>query len=783
MRPKRREDFTIAIICTLPLEGEAVEALFDETYDRSCKLYGKQQGDTNSYINGRLGRHNVVLCCLPKMGNGSAASVASSLQTSYTGIQLALVVGICGGAPRPGKDQELFLGDVVISDSAIEYDFGRQYPSGFQRKTGVKDTLGRPNREIRTLLNAMTARRSRGELEFEIMHHLGALQQVDYRWRHPGIDDSLFDSHYSHIHHDPSVGCLCLDSDSVDGICDEALEEDCSDIECDKSRIIRGRKSTEMRQVSIHIGTVGSADTTMKSGQYRDRLNMEEGFIGFETAGAGVWDTFPCIIIKGVSDYADGHRSKPWEVYAAATGASAAKALLDYWRPRGPEDISVTGHFVVPFARNQHFVGRQDELDRLEELTSTPENSGRLAITGLGGVGKTQIALELAYRMHANDPECSIFWISCTSHEAIQKACMTIARLIGIQDANPTSEEQQVKHYFSQTNDKWLLILDGTDDMEMCLDDSSTASPLRNLLPSNPHGRIIFTNRNRKLAVKLASHDVIHVRELDEMAGVELLQKSLIQQNPIQDRAVAAYLVNQLAFLPLAITQAAAYINENGIEVYDYLLLLGEPEEDVVELLSEDFQADGRYEDSVNPIALTWLGSFRQIEKVDPLAAEYLSLLACLDQRSIPELFFPRPASRKKMVDALGLLSAYSFVAIRPGTRFITLHRLVHLAVRHWLKSEGRLSLYIHKAAERLNEVLSNDRVNERYRKQCVPHAESLLRDIYLTAVQTQWTIQIRSDGDESVAEGERLLVQAKTSSQICPDEPEAVTYDGTALA
>ncbi|GKZ33928.1 hypothetical protein AbraIFM66950_004018 [Aspergillus brasiliensis] len=723
MRPKRREDFTIAIICSLSLEGEAVEALFDETYDRSCKLYGKQQGDTNSYINGRLGRHKVVLCCLPRMGNGSAASVASSLQTSYTGIQLALVVGICGGAPRPGKDQELFLGDVVISDSAIEYDFGRQYPSGFQRKTGVKDTLGRPNREIRTLLNALTARCSRDELEIEIMHHLGALQQVDDRWRHPGIDDSLFDSHYSHIHHDSSVGCLCLDSYLVDGICDEALEEDCFDIECDKSRIIRSRKSTKMRQVSIHIGTVGSAETSMKSGQYRDSLNKEE-------------------------------------------------------------DISVTRPFVVPFARNQHFVGRQDELDRLEELTSTPENSERLAIAGLGGVGKTQIALELAYRMHDNDPECSIFWIPCTSHEAIQEACMAIARTTGIQDANSADVGQQVKSFLSQTNDKYLLIFDGADDMEMWMNDSATASPLMNLLPSNPHGRIIFTTRNRKLAVKLASRDVIHVRELDEGASVEFLQNALIQHDPIEDRASAAYLVSQLAFLPLAITQAAAYMNENGIEVFDYLMLLGEAEVDVVELLSEDFQADGRYEDSVNPIALTWLGSFRQIEKIDPLAAEYLSLLACLDQCNISESFLPRPASRKKMVDALGLLSAYSFIAIRPGTRSLTLHRLVHLAVRHWLRSEGRLSLYIHKAAERLTEVLSNDYINERHRRQCVPHAKFLLRDIYLTAVRAQCNIWIRSGGDESEAEKERLLVQeVKTLSQILPDMPGAMTYtDDTPL-
>jgi nucleoside phosphorylase len=92
---------------------------------------------------------------MPGMGKGSAASVASDLRISYPGTKIALVVGICGGAPSPSKDQEVFLGDVIISDSVIEYDFGRQYSGGFQKKTGIKDTLGRPDREILTLLNGL----------------------------------------------------------------------------------------------------------------------------------------------------------------------------------------------------------------------------------------------------------------------------------------------------------------------------------------------------------------------------------------------------------------------------------------------------------------------------------------------------------------------------------------------------------------------------------------------------------------------------------------------------
>jgi nucleoside phosphorylase len=71
----------------------------------------------------------------------------------------------------------------------------------------------------------------------------------------------------------------------------------------------------------------------MKSGQHRDEIVRTEQVIGFEMEGSGVWDNVPCIIIKGVCDYADSHKNKLWQEYAAATGASAAKTFLEYWIP------------------------------------------------------------------------------------------------------------------------------------------------------------------------------------------------------------------------------------------------------------------------------------------------------------------------------------------------------------------------------------------------------------------------------------------------------------------
>ncbi|KAL4866290.1 hypothetical protein BDV12DRAFT_187577 [Aspergillus spectabilis] len=296
---------------------------FDEYYDRLGKYYGKQRGDADSYINGRNGKHGAVLCYMPGMGKGSAVGVTSSLLVSYTCIKLALVVGICGGAFSLPDYREIFLGD-VIGDSVIEYDFGRQYPGRFQRKTGVKDTLGRPGREIRTLLNGLHAENTRSELQNQTQQYLHMLQQTGTKWHHPRVNDILFKASYvhKHSHHAPPAGCSCFGSDSPDKICDGVLGKDCDDLECGKGQEIRCRERSEAIQTSIYIGSVASADTVIKSGQHRDEIVRKEQVIGLEMEGSGAWDNVPCIIIKGLR-----------QAYAAATGALAAKAFLEYWMP------------------------------------------------------------------------------------------------------------------------------------------------------------------------------------------------------------------------------------------------------------------------------------------------------------------------------------------------------------------------------------------------------------------------------------------------------------------
>jgi hypothetical protein len=174
------------------------------------------------------------------------------------------------------------------------------------------------------------------------------------------------------------------------------------------------------------------------------------------------------------------------------------------------------------------------------------------------------------------------------------------------------------------------------------------------------------------------------------------------------DRSTEALLA-QLTYLPLAIVQALAYINENGISIANYISLLAEKDESTIELLSEDFEDEGRYDNIKNPVATTWLISFEQIAQRDTLAVEYLSFMSCIEPKDIPESLLPVGPSRKKEMDTIGALNAYSFVTRRPAGSALDLHRLVHLATRNWLSENGQITEWASKAITRLAEVFPNN--------------------------------------------------------------------------
>lgn len=122
--PTDRTGFRIAIVCALPREADAINLLFDRFWDEECDPYGRADGDTNNYITGQIGQYYVVLVVLLNMGTNSVVAVTTSLRSSYTGLKLAIIIGICGGVPRIANI-DTFLGDVIVSKTIVQYDYGR----------------------------------------------------------------------------------------------------------------------------------------------------------------------------------------------------------------------------------------------------------------------------------------------------------------------------------------------------------------------------------------------------------------------------------------------------------------------------------------------------------------------------------------------------------------------------------------------------------------------------------------------------------------------------------
>jgi ankyrin repeat protein/nucleoside phosphorylase len=347
MGPGSRDDFRVAIICALPLEAAAVLDLFDQRYDKDGSKYGKQEGDINTYSTGRIGRHDIVLAHMPGMGVYSATRVASNIRLSFREVNLALVVGVCGGAPL---NQPIILGDVVISNSVVEFYTGRHYSDGVQARKSLVDTLGRPNPEIRGLLSKFQVPLIRKELEDELQQNLAELCRKNDTLRYPGVEhDRLFAASYRHMHRRETSlrECLCVMSQSInDPVCSDALESGCDELKCDadapETPFRRVRFASGFPTPRVHIGTVG-VSTVMKSGEHRDIMANENNIIAFEMEGAGVWEVLPSVIIKGVCDYADSHKNKKWQDYAAATAASGAKAFLSHWTSKQHDSIAAEG--------------------------------------------------------------------------------------------------------------------------------------------------------------------------------------------------------------------------------------------------------------------------------------------------------------------------------------------------------------------------------------------------------------------------------------------------------
>ncbi|CAK7199673.1 hypothetical protein SEUCBS139899_002356 [Sporothrix eucalyptigena] len=199
------------------------------------------------------------------------------------------------------------------------------------------------------------------------------------------------------------------------------------------------------------------------------------------------------------------------------------------------------GVWMVPFERNDSFTSRDDELKTVRLLLFKQDRTAKVAITGLGGIGKTHLVLELLYRIREEEEykHCSVLWIPAMSEESLSQAYLEAAKELGIPgwDDKSADVKQLVQHHLGdKATGKWILVFDNADEISMWLDAPHPNSRrLLDYLPKNSQGSIIFTTRNAKLADELANHHVVEVLDMGETGGKKVLRNYLRNQDLLKN--------------------------------------------------------------------------------------------------------------------------------------------------------------------------------------------------------------------------------------------------------
>lgn len=285
-------DFTVGWLCALPKEQTAATAMLDQKHPELPKPHN----DPNTYTLGSIGKHNIVIACLPKgkIGTNVAAAYATQMMRTFPSIKVGLMVGIGGGIPPKVR-----LGDVVVSTPTGQYPGVVQWDFGKAEKAGEFKRTGALNNPPSALLTALTKLETNYEMAGSKIPEY--LDEMAKKW--------------------PRLVRKYIWSDSLK---DPMYESDTSD--------------RDPGDPHVHYGLIASGNQVIKDAKFRDRLNESLGgdVLCFEMEAAGLLD-FPCIVIRGICDYADLHKNEDWQEHAAAVAAAFAKELLQYVQPSDVE--------------------------------------------------------------------------------------------------------------------------------------------------------------------------------------------------------------------------------------------------------------------------------------------------------------------------------------------------------------------------------------------------------------------------------------------------------------
>ncbi|KAI1323192.1 nucleoside phosphorylase domain-containing protein [Xylariaceae sp. FL0255] len=324
-------DYTVGWICALSKEQTAAIAMLDERHPKLPKL----RNDDNTYTLGSIGSHNIVITCLPqgKVATVSAATVAAHLIHAFPAVKFALMVGIGGGIPPKVR-----LGDVIVGVPTLHYPGVVQWDLGKAEKGGNFTRTGSLDNPPRSLLSAISELRSEWELgEPKLQQYLKDMASnhpklASKYLRSESLQDVLFKAAYEHNATPDSTGPRSSETEEEEAKENEEEDEEGENCRyCDETQVVR-RKPREMR---VHYGLIASGNSVIKDAKFRDNLRRDLGpdLLCVEMEAAGLMQDFPCLLIRGICDYADSHKNKGWQEHAAAVAAAYAKELLGYVQP------------------------------------------------------------------------------------------------------------------------------------------------------------------------------------------------------------------------------------------------------------------------------------------------------------------------------------------------------------------------------------------------------------------------------------------------------------------
>ncbi len=459
------------------------------------------------------------------------------------------------------------------------------------------------------------------------------------------------------------------------------------------------------RAIACHIKAMASGSAVRADNPFEDVRAPVRGTVAIDMEGAAfglVMSRHPLIrwlVVKGICDYADMTKSEAYHNYAAHASAHYALSFIRAYvtnerlpRPDGLSNRTEPSRiWTVPYPRNPLFTGREAELQAIAGALQAGQNAAiGQAISGLGGIGKTQTALEYAFR-HQNEYR-HIFWAIAETGDTLNAAYSRFAELLDLPGKNQAEQRliiEAVKGWLA-THDGWLLILDNADDLALVPD----------YLPSSIPGHLLLTTRAHAMG-RLAQR--VEIKRLDQEEGSRFLLRRcalLGKDDPLEqadpnDLALTKEIVHELAGLPLALDQAGAYIEETSCGLQAYLDLYRVHHADLLRARG------GLLNDHPEAVATTWQLSFERVEQANPAAADLLRLCAFLAPDDIPERILTEGASQLtpalqelasnplKLNGAIAELQKYSLIGRISTKKTLDVHRLVQVALRDAMTPDG----------------------------------------------------------------------------------------------